>query len=253
MALAVVTGGSSGLGLAIAERLAAKGYELLLVARSEDRLREETTRLAPKSKADYLVADLAAPEGLAAVEEAVRRKKPDILVNNAGFGTHGRFDEQTNEEEDAEIDVNIRAVMRLCRAALPAMRERRSGHILNVASTAALQPVPFLATYAATKAFILSFSAALAGEMKDFGVNVTALCPGPMETEFQQRAGMTRENYGLLLWESVDKVADQAVQTLEKPEPVVFGSLAGSAMAFGARFLPRSAITAMGAHTFKPR
>lgn len=253
MALAIITGGSSGLGSAIAGRLAAKGYELLLVARGEDRLQEEVARLKAKGKVDYLVADLASPDGLRLVCDVIRDRQPEILVNSAGFGTHGRFDEQSDEEEDSEIDLNIRAIMHLCRAALPAMRERRSGSVLNVASTAALQPVPFLATYAATKAFVLSFSEALAGEMREFGVTVTALCPGPMETEFQRRAGMSRENYGMLIWESVDDVADQAVRSLGKQSPVVFGSAAGFAMAFGSRFLPRSAVTAMGAHTFKPR
>jgi short-subunit dehydrogenase len=169
--------------------LAERGYDLIVVARRRERLDE----LAARVRADYrterveiVVADLAdaaAPAGVAA-EVARFGLEVDLLVNNAGFGTHGRFESISPERERDEIALNVGALVALTHAFLPGMLARRRGGVINVASTAAFQPVPYMAVYGATKAFVLSFSEALREEVHRRGVRIVALCPGPTATEF---------------------------------------------------------------------
>jgi len=187
--VALITGASAGIGLEFALRLAERGYDLILVARRRDLLDELAARLRAARadiRAEVIAADLsgaAAPANVAA-EVARFGLSVDLLVNNAGFGTHGHFEALSPEREHEEIALNVDALVALTHAFLPAMLERGRGGVINVASTAAFQPVPYMAVYAATKAFVRSFSEALYDEVHARGVHVLALCPGPTATEF---------------------------------------------------------------------
>jgi short-subunit dehydrogenase len=195
---ALVTGASSGIGLEIAKLLAARGYDLCLTARNADAL----ARLADEFAAEHriattvVVADLAAPDGVDRLLEAVRQRGVgvDLLVNNAGFGWSGAFASMPESELVAMLQVNVVALTRLARAVLPGMLERRRGRILNVASTAGFFAGPHMAVYYATKAYVISFSEAIAEEISGSGVTVTALCPGPTLTGFAERAQMSQSN-----------------------------------------------------------
>jgi short-subunit dehydrogenase len=193
--LAVVTGASSGIGEEFARQLAARGYDLVLVARRVDRL----TALAERLRAAHQVecipieADLARPDERDRVCDQLipERARLEMLVNNAGFGTHGFFHETELQRELELIDVNCAAPVHLTKLLLPWMLERRRGFVINVASLSAFTPGPVMAMYFASKAFLLSFSEALWEECRDTGVVVTALCPGPVRTEFQRTAGLS--------------------------------------------------------------
>ena len=186
---ALVTGASSGIGHEFALVLAARGYDLIVTARRRERLEALAARLRSAHagmRAEVIVADLAdpaAPEQIAA-EAARRGAAVELLVNNAGFGSHGHFAALSAERERDEIAVNVGALVALTHAFLPGMLERGRGGVINVASTAAFQPVPYMAVYGATKAFVRSFSEALHEEVHARGVRVLALCPGPTQTEF---------------------------------------------------------------------
>jgi hypothetical protein len=187
--IALITGASAGIGHEFAKRLAGRGYDLILSARRRDRLDELASRLRAEHggiRVEVIVADLQDADAPAAiVVEAPRLDMSvDLLVNNAGFGTHGHFETLPPERERGEIAVNVTALVALTHAFLPAMLERGKGGVINVASTAAFQPVPYMAVYAATKAFVRSFSEALHEEVQARGVRVIALCPGPTATEF---------------------------------------------------------------------
>jgi hypothetical protein len=187
--VALITGASAGIGLEFAKRLADRGYDLILSARRRDRLDELASRLRAEHggiRVEVILADLAEASAPAEIfAEAARLNiRVDLLVNNAGFGTHGHFETLPPERERGEIAVNVAALVALTHAFLPPMLERGSGGVINVASTAAFQPVPYMAVYAATKAFVRSFSEALHEEVHARGVRVIALCPGPTATEF---------------------------------------------------------------------
>jgi uncharacterized protein len=187
--IALITGASAGIGVEFAKRLAERGYDLILSARRRDRLDELATRLRAEHggvRVEVVVADLQDADAPAAIVAEVARLGlgVDLLVNNAGFGTHGHFEALLPEREQGEIAVNVAALVALTHGFLPAMLERGQGGVINVASTAAFQPVPYMAVYAATKAFVRSFSEALHEEVQARGVRVIALCPGPTATEF---------------------------------------------------------------------
>jgi len=191
--IALVTGASAGIGREFADILAREGHDLVLVARREP----ELTALAAELKERYGADSRVIPADLSkarAVQSIVKELGPDavvdVLINNAGFGGHGRFWERNRDEDLRQIAVNVTALTELTRALLPGMVARHRGRILNVASTAAFQPGPFMAVYYATKAYVLSFSQALAEELVGTGVTVTTLCPGVTVTEFQQVAGV---------------------------------------------------------------
>lgn len=185
---ALITGASSGIGTAFARALASRGMHLILVARSEGRLQALAEELGGNYgvRTAVVKADLAAPDAVDTIRQAIRQKglRVDMLVNNAGFGTYGRFETLPAERERDEILVNTLAVVELTRAFLPTMQEAGDGAVINVASTSAFQPTPLMATYGATKAFVLSFSEALWAENRNRGVGVLALCPGPTSTAF---------------------------------------------------------------------
>jgi short-subunit dehydrogenase len=192
---ALVTGASSGIGLELARLLAADGQHVTLTARDRARLEAVAGELRARDGggAAVIVADLAEPGTPEAICRQVEAAGRDVavLVNNAGFGSNGPFAQANLGHELEMIQVNVTALAHLTGLVLPGMVRRRSGRILNVGSTAAFQPGPLMATYYASKAFVLSFSEALDAELAGSGVTVSCLCPGPTRTEFQQRAGMT--------------------------------------------------------------
>ena len=192
---ALVTGASSGIGADLARVLAARGHDLILVARRRDRLEGLAQELTGRHAIgiDVETEDLAAPGAGRRLAERVLAAghRIDVLVNNAGFGLAGAFHQSDPSELSGMIAVNVAAPTELARALLPGMLERGRGGILNIASTAAFQPGPLMAVYYATKAYVLSWSEALWEECRGTGVTVTALCPGPVATEFAERAAMT--------------------------------------------------------------
>jgi short-subunit dehydrogenase len=189
---ALITGASSGIGEELAKLCAADGYDLALVARTGSRLEELAAQLskAHSVQAQAFPVDLADPEAREALFRKARGMGVEILINNAGFGLRGPYAETDWWMEDRMIHVNISAVAHLTKLFLPEMLKRRSGRILNVASTAAFVPGPFMSVYYASKAFVVSFSHAVANEVSGSGVTVTVLCPGPTDTRFKEAAGI---------------------------------------------------------------
>lgn len=219
---ALVTGASSGIGRSVVEQLAAAGTRLVIVARDARRLRELADGL--DVDVEILVADLADRDALARVETrlADREQPIDLLVNNAGVGLTGPFVELDIDRESWVVDVNITAVHRLSHAAAAAMIGRGgSGGILNVSSVVASSPAPNSTTYAATKAFVSSFSEALRTELLDHDVHVTALCPGFTRTEFHERADFDVSNVPKQLWQSPDVVAAAGLEGVDRNRAVV--------------------------------
>ena len=218
--VALVTGASSGIGRAIAVQLAIDGSDLIVVARRGDRLEAlaEELRAAHGVKVDVMVADVTVPEQLAAVEDRLRdgAAPVDLLVNNAGAGGQGAFAEIPLEWQESQIRLNVLAPVRLTHAALEQMLARGRGGVLNVSSIAGLQPIPNVATYAATKAYLSSFSHALHEEVRHKGVSVTALLPGFTRTEFHDAGGMTRSIVPGPIWMSAEVVARSALRAVAR-------------------------------------
>ncbi len=196
---ALVTGASSGIGLELSRLLAREGYDLVVTARRLDRLEELAEGLRESHGCQVLPieSDLGSPGAAALLYEEVRKRGvlPTVLVNNAGFGDLGPFEEMDPERLAGMVQLNCTALAMLCRLFLPEIIAHGGGRILNVSSVAAFQPGPFMAVYYGTKAFVQSFSEALAEELRGRGVTVTALCPGPTRSEFQQEARMDTSAY----------------------------------------------------------
>jgi short-subunit dehydrogenase len=193
---ALVTGASSGIGEQFARQLAARGHDLVLVARRADRLERLSAELP--TEASVIACDLAADAKSLAGRVAELGVEVDILVNNAGFGTSGPFLEHDPERDAEQVRLNCEAVVTLCHAFLPGMVERRRGGIINVASSAGMQPIPYESVYAATKAFAISFTDALHTELRGSGVRVMAVNPGPVPTEWQEVAGYESGRTGVV-------------------------------------------------------
>lgn len=247
---ACITGASTGLGAAFATALARRHYALTLVARSRERL--ETLAHALHQHygvtVEVCVADLCQPEALRHVEETVARQPLTLLVNNAGFGTVGAFAELDPEREEEEIRLNVIALCRLTRAALPGMLRRGQGHIINVSSLAAFLPGPYDATYGATKAFVNSFTEALHEELRDTGVCVQALCPGFTRTEFQQRAGLPTDNIPSWAWMSAEAVVEASLRALPHGRVLCVPGFLYQILRTGIRVLPRRLVSRIAAH-----
>lgn len=237
-----MTGASSGIGADIARELAERGHGLTLVARREERLRRLAGELSAV-RVEVMACDLADPgsrERLFA-EVSARGLVVEVLVNNAGFGSAGRVDRLDPETEVRMVRTNVEAPVELCMRYVPGMVERGRGAVLNVASTSAFQPLPRQATYAATKAFVLSYTDAMHGDLAGTGVAVTALCPGPVRTEFTRGAGLERaeQRVPAMLWKDPAEVARAGVEGLEKGRrTVVVGRLNGVGAVAG-RLVPR--------------
>jgi hypothetical protein len=248
--VALVTGASSGIGAALARRLARDGMPLVLTARRLDRLEALAGELEAHHHVPVTVVsnDLGRPESPAALVEELDRRGIEVewLVNNAGFGTAGAFHRLPLARELEEIRVNLRASVELTGRLLPGMVRRGRGVVMTVASVAAFGPMPFSATYAATKAFLLSFSEALMVELEGTGVRVVCVCPGFTRTEFQEKAGIDQAIAPELAWMSADAVADQAVRAAETSGVLVNG-LMNAAFTTAMRLAPRGWVARLAA------
>lgn len=253
MPTALITGASTGIGATFAEVLAERGHDLILVARSKDKL----DALAAEITADtgrtvaVITADLGLPNSGSALAQKVASLKLDVdlLINNAGFGSAGAFAKQSAARDAEMIALNCTAVVDLAHAFLPAMLARKGGGILNVASVAAFQPLPHMAIYGATKAFVLSFTEALWAEVRGAGVKVSALCPGPVDTPFFEATGTPRLRKtvpkGLMM--QPRPVVEAALAALEAGRPVCIPGAPNLALAQLPRFLTRSFMAKMSA------
>jgi short-subunit dehydrogenase len=244
MSTCLVTGASSGIGAEIARGLAQRGHGVTLVARREERLRELADELAEQGvRAETVAADVSEERGRERLVREVDERGLDVevLVNNAGFGSGGAFTELEDGKETSMVRTNCEAVVGLSGAYLPQMAERGRGAVLNVASLIAFQPVPFQATYGATKAFVLSFSDAVHEELRGTGVTVTAVCPGPVRTEFGESGGFGGADDRIpgFLWLSAEKVAADALAGLERGERVVVPGPINQVAALYGQHLPR--------------
>jgi short-subunit dehydrogenase len=245
---ALVTGASSGIGLELVKLFARDGYHVVMVARGAEKLREIGRELEMRTGAVATVigTDLADP---AAPPEILKRLEGegievDVLVNNAGYGTYGPFAGTDAVRELGMIQVNVTALTHLSKLFLPGMLHRKRGALLNVASTAAFQPGPLMAVYYATKAYVLSFSEALANELEGTGVTVTALCPGPTRTGFQAGAKMERSRLVRGPWVmDAARVARAGYDGMRRGKTLVIPGLANRLLAQSVRFTPRKLVT----------
>lgn len=243
MDVTLITGASAGLGEGFARALAAQKRNLLLVARREDRLAALAIELAEWHgvAVEVLGLDLALPDAgeKLMAEAAARGLIVDTLINNAGFGARGNFVDIDLAEQRRMIALNCTLLMELCHRVLPGMIERKRGGILNIASTAAFQPGPWMAVYYATKAFVLSFSEALHEEVRAQGVKVAALCPGPTRTEFGDVAGVTETELFKRLATTPEAVVRDGLAALDANQAVKISGTMNTIMAESIRFTPR--------------
>jgi uncharacterized protein len=240
----LITGASSGIGEAFARKLTAQGRNVLLVARSEDKLITLCNELGRMHsvRAQHMALDLSLPDSPAHLFEETQKRGlvVDLLVNNAGFGAFGDFLTIDLQRQLNMIDLNIKAVVALTYLFLEPMRERKQGAVINVASTAAFQPVPFMQTYAATKAFVLSFSEALWEENRSYGVTVMALCPGVTETNFFEAARGRKPPARAS--QKPEEVVDAAMRGLAARKSSIVSGWTNFFMVEAERFVPRSLI-----------
>lgn len=246
--IALVTGGSGGIGYELAKCAARDGYNLILVARSDDKLKQIAQDFSHSYQINvHIIQQDLSIQGAAKKvydEAGDIDGNVEILINNAGFATFGPFTETEIEPELAMMQLNMVALTHLTKLFLSEMIDRGSGKIMNVASTAAFQPGPLMAVYYATKAFVLSFSEAIAEELNGTGISVTALCPGPTETGFQSRADM--EDSKLVSGRdimSAEEVAKTGYQAMMTGKRVVIPGVMNKIMAASIRFTPRKMVT----------
>ena len=241
----IITGASSGIGEVFARKLAARGRNVLLVARSEEKLITLCNELGRSNsiRAQYVALDLSEPESPARLFEEAKQRGlfVDLLINNAGFGSMGEFQDLELARELNMIDLNIKALVELTYLFLKPMLERKQGAIINVASTAGFQPVPFMATYAATKAFVLSFSEALWEENRPHGIKVLALCPGVTDTNFFEAARGHKPPARVS--QTPEEVVDVALRGLASGKSHVISGWTNYLMTQSERLAPRSLIT----------
>jgi len=239
--VALVTGASAGLGVEFARQLSKRGHRLVLAARRKERLEELAKELG---KARAVAIDLSKTNAATKLmaDLAANDEEVELLVNNAGFGLIGRFATADAKRLRQMIDLNVGTLADLCRAVAPGMIERKSGGIVNVASTAAFQPGPNMAVYFATKAFVLSFTEAMHEELKPHGIHVTCLCPGPTRTEFGDVAGFGGNGmFDRVAMESPD-VVTAGLEGLDKNKAVVVPGVLNKISANSGRFAPRSVV-----------
>ena len=247
---ALITGASGGIGYELAKLFAKDHYNLVLVARSSDKLNQVASQLRQQFgfNVKTMAVDLAQDQAVTILFEQLKGEKleVDVLVNNAGFGVFGEFAEMPEEEILGQVQLNVVALTHLTRLFLPAMIERRQGKIMNVASTAAFQPGPLMAVYYATKAYVLSFSEALANEVAGTGVVVSCFCPGATETGFQKRAGIENSRlFKKIGAMNVETVARDGYRGLMAGKTLVISGTRNRLVAESVRFAPRKWVTAM--------
>jgi uncharacterized protein len=255
MNTSLITGASSGIGAAFARKLAKRGRNVLLVARSEDKLIALCNELGRLSgiRAQYVAMNLTEPDAATRLFEETQKRdlEIDMLINNAGFGSMGEFTRLDLAHELEMIDLNVKSLVELTYKFLPPMRERRQGTIINVASTAGFQGVPFMATYAATKAFVLSFSEALWEENRRHGIRVLALCPGVTDTNFFAAANIDRPPMRTV--QTAEEVVDAALRGLKHGKSTVISGWANFLTVEAERFFPRSFVTKVAGKALRSR
>lgn len=253
---ALVTGASSGIGAAFALALARRGYNVVLVARRADRLEAvaETIAMTLGRKAHVLVADLAVPEAPDRMVRALAERgiTVDLLVNNAGVAYYEAFSEMPREQAMAMVQLNVTALTAMSHAFLPGMAERGRGAVVNIASTAALQPIPYGAVYAASKSYVLSFSEALAEELAPQGVQVLCVCPGSTESEIHGTSGVDPAVVRLAPMMSAEAVAEESLRALDAGKRVIVPGPMNEAHAWLTRMLPRDVAARLAGTIFKP-
>jgi short-subunit dehydrogenase len=257
MTTALVTGASSGIGETFAQELAARKTNLVIVARSKDKLDQLATQLQQQHniKVDVIAQDLTEPNATQRVFDTMTQTgiTIDLLVNNAGFGDYGAFLERPLDKQVAMIQLNNIALVELTYLFLPGMKQRGSGGIINVASIAAFQPLPYLSIYAATKAFVLSFTEAIWAENKESGVNIMALCPGPTESQFFERAEFPDTFAGGgSNYTPAEEVVKDALKALEKNQSnLVTGGVSNQLIVNLPRLFPRETVVSLVEKQFR--
>jgi len=250
MTTALVTGSTAGIGAAFAQRLARDRHDLVLVARNTDALRRQAADLHDRHgiEAEVLTADLAEEEGIAAVEArlADATRPVETLINNAGFGLKGRYLNVPLADELRMIKVHCEAVLRLTSAAVPGMRRRGRGQVVNVASVAAFVP---RGTYGASKAWVVQFTQGAAKDLANSGVRLMALCPGFVRTEFHDRAGMGTDNIPKWMWLDADKVATTALADLARGKTVSIPDPRYKTLMGAAKLVPRGMLGTLTSRT----
>ncbi|GAB2767783.1 SDR family oxidoreductase [Rhabdobacter roseus] len=264
MKVALITGASGGIGEALAYKLAERKHNLLLVARNAEKLSQQCQQLAEKFgiQAQFIAADLAKPETAEQVFAITQQRGLDIdmLINNAGIGSGGPFSDLTLKAELELIQLNISSLVALTHLFLPQMQQRRGGTIINVASMASFMPIPYMATYAASKVFVRSFTEAITQECKPYGIHVMLLCPGLTRTNFNKAAGIDANAKGKGLnveygrsTQTPEQVADEALGGLEKGKHVV---VSGTLNTWGARIvalIPNRVLTSGFARSYRQK
>jgi uncharacterized protein len=255
MATALVTGASSGIGESFAYALARQKHDLVLAARREDRLIAVAAKAREigAKRTEIVPCDLARAGVPLELQQRLEAAsiEVDVLINNAGFGTAGRFDRLPLEREIEEIELNVTALVALTRLFLPPMIARRHGTIINVASTAAFQPIPYMATYGATKAFVLNFTEAISAEAAATGVRILALCPGPVRTEFQAVAKNESALMPSFVYLDADTVVRQALAAVARRRRVRINGRMNAVGAVAVRFFPRAFVTAIAGRIYR--
>lgn len=257
MPTTLITGASGGIGEVFARELAANKNNLIIVARSEEKLNQLASQLQEQHKiqVEVIVKDLTEPSATQEVFDAIQSKGivVDTLINNAGFGDYGEFADTDGERQIKMVQLNIIALMDLTHKFLPQMRQRRAGNIINISSIAGFQPIPYISVYAATKAFVLSFSEALWAENRQYGVRVLVACPGPTETNFFNEA-----NFPISFAAKNNKVSTpqevvrDTLKALEEDKPtVVSAGTLGKIIVNMPRFLPRETLVNILEKQFK--
>jgi short-subunit dehydrogenase len=259
MAFALVTGASKGIGKSIAHELARKKQDLFLLARSERLLEQLALELRQQYqvRAKYLAIDLSAPDATTQILSFIEKDKLgiSILVNNAGYGLWGRFEKLDLQQQLNMLRLNNESMVSLTYALLPLLQKQSRSYILNVASTTAYQAIPYLTVYAASKAFVVSFSRGLSGELKNTGVSVTCLSPGATDTNFMLVAGMNTTkllNSANKVSMTPDEVAAQAIKALFNNQLEFIPGLINKVTAFANNILPKKMVERIAANIYKP-
>ena len=234
---ALVTGASSGIGEEIAKELGKRGYDIILVARNEEKLKDVASKI--KTKTRIITMDLSNKENCKKLYEETKNEDIDILINNAGFGVHGKFCDTDLNKEVQMIETNITAVHILMKLYLKDMIKKDRGHILNVASMAAFGPGPLMISYYASKAYVLNLTEAIYEECKDSGIRISCLCPGPVKTTFQDKAGIKKSESAKKYLMDAEEVAKVSYKDFKKGKLIIIPGMKNKLLVIGNKLLPR--------------